>query len=398
MKFYTQFILACLFAIITFNAKAIDLSPQSQVSIITCGPGDELYSIFGHSAIRIYDTTSGMDLVFNYGTFDFRTEGFYIKFVRGKLDYMLDVSSFKDFINVYLAENRDVKEQVLDLTLSEKQSIYVFLEQNYKGKNKYYKYDFFFDNCTSRVRDLLSKVLGDRLVWNQKVNVEDKTFRKILDDYIVTMPWVKFGFYLGLGSVTDRNPNFFEAMFLPDKLFKGLEFANIQGRTMYKPLVFKTNILYTTDAKRADNIPFVTPDLIFGLLLLLVLGMSYWQLKKGTQPYWLDMWLWTNTALAGVLVLFLWLGTDHKATVNNMNFLWANPLGLLALGTLVNKKVSDLKLKIQYMILLLNFNLAICSLFFFQSFHPAFVMIMVMLSVRAAVNIWSIKKASATIE
>jgi hypothetical protein len=236
------------------------------------------------------------------------------------------------------------------------------------------------------------------LVWNQKVNVEDKTFRKILDDYIVTMPWVKFGFYLGLGSVTDRNPNFFEAMFLPDKLFKGLEFANIQGRTMYKPLVFKTNILYTTDAKRADNIPFVTPDLIFGLLLLLVLGMSYWQLKKGTQPYWLDMWLWTNTALAGVLVLFLWLGTDHKATVNNMNFLWANPLGLLALGTLVNKKVSDLKLKIQYMILLLNFNLAICSLFFFQSFHPAFVMIMVMLSVRAAVNIWSIKKASATIE
>ena len=394
MKFYNKCILVCFLAMITLHAKAIDLSPQSQVSIITCGPGDELYSIFGHSAVRIYDTTSGMDLVFNYGTFDFRTEGFYIKFVRGKLDYMLDVSSFKDFINVYLAEDRDVKEQVLDLTLSEKQSVFQFLENNYKGKNKYYKYDFFFDNCTSRVRDLLSTVLGDRLVWNQKVNVDDKTFRKTLDDYIVTMPWVKFGFYLGLGSVTDRNPTFYEAMFLPDKLFKGLELANIQGRTMYKPLVIKTNVLYTADAKRAENIPFVTPDLIFGLLLVLVLVMSYWQLKNGTQPYWLDMWLWTNAALAGILVLFLWFGTDHKATVNNMNFLWANPLGLLALGTLVNKKVSAFKLKIQYMILILNFNLAIGSLFFFQSFHPAFVMIMLMLSVRAAVNIWSIKKAS----
>ena len=396
MKFYKILIFTCLFAFTTIHANAIEVSPQSQVSIITCGPGDELYSIFGHTAVRIYDTTSGMDLVFNYGTFDFRTEGFYIKFVRGKLDYMLDVSSFKDFIEVYLQEDRSVTEQVLDLSLSEKQALYNFLENNYKGNNRYYKYDFFFDNCTTRVRDLLTTVLGDKLVWNQKVTLEDKTFRKTLDDYITSMPWVKFGFYLGLGSVTDKNPNFYEAMFLPDKFQKGLEYGNIQGRTIYKPLVNKTINIYKAQVVRTASTSFVTPDWIFGALLLLVIVLSYLQFKNGLQPYWLDLWLWTNASLAGILVLFLWLGTDHKATANNMNFIWANPLCLLALGTIVNKKMGNFKIKIQYIILLLNFNLAIFSVIFFQSFHPAFVMIMLMLSIRAATNIWSMKKFALT--
>ena len=392
MKLLYRLILVCLTTFTSIHANALKLNPEAQVSILTCGQGDELYSIFGHTAIRIFDTTSGMDLVFNYGTFDFETEGFYVKFVRGKLDYMLAVSSFQDFMNEYMQDDRHVIEQVLDLTYSEKQAVYNFLENNYKGANKYYKYDFFFDNCTTRVRDLLSKILGDKLIWNQKINTK-KTFRKNLDDYIVSMPWVKFGFYLGLGSVTDRVPTFYEAMFLPDKLQKGLEYANIQGRTVYKPLVMKTLTMYESQTKRPGPAPILTPEIIFGALLLLVIALSYWQFKKGIQPYWLDMWLWTSAALAGLLVLFLWVGTDHKATVANYNFLWACPVYLLALGTLVSVKVSAFKIKIQYFIVIVNFNLVLISPFFFQSFHPAFICIMLMLTVRAASNIWSIKKA-----
>lgn len=394
MKFCKQSILAFLFSIIVFNSNAVQLSPQSQVSILTCGSGGELYSIFGHTAVRIYDSTTHMDLVFNYGTFDFRTEGFYVKFVRGKLDYMLSVSSFQDFINTYLEEDRSVAEQVLNLSYSEKQAIMDYLEHNYKGNNKYYKYDFFLDNCTSRVRDLLNKVLGHKLIWNKKANNDHFTFRKLLDPYIVTMPWVKFGFYLGLGSVTDKVPNYLETMFLPTRLHKGLELANIQSKTSINPLVSKTISIYESTGKNADSAPLITPEIVFGLLLILTIVLSYIQFSKGTQPYWFDLWLWTNTALAGFLVLFLWLFTDHKATANNFNFLWANPLWLLAIGTLVNKYVSKFKLNVQYLMIIVNFNLVIFSFMFIQSFHPAFVLIMLMLSIRAASNIWSIKRLS----
>jgi hypothetical protein len=391
MKLFKLLIIVLLY-ISSIKVEAVDLSTKTQVSILTCGKGDELYSIFGHTAVRIYDSTSGMDLVFNYGTFDFETEGFYVKFVRGKLDYMLSVSSFKDFLDTYIQEDRSVSEQILDLTFNEKQAVFDYLENNYKGKNKYYKYDFFFDNCTTRIRDLLSTVLKDKLVWDQKVNLDNKTFREVLDDYIVTMPWVKFGFYLGLGSVTDRNPNFYEAMFLPDKLENGLALANVQGRTKFNPLVSKTLNINSVQNARVEQVSYTTPDIIFSLLLIVVLILSYLQIKKGYQPYWLDLYLWTNTSLAGILVLFLWFFTDHKATANNFNFLWANPIAFLAIGTILNKTVSSFKLKLQYILLIINLNLFLFSPFFFQNFHNSFLLIMLSLSIRAGVNIWSIKK------
>ena len=300
--------------------------------------------------------------------------------------------SFQDFIDVYIEEDRTVSEQVLNLTFSEKQAIVDFLEENYKGQNKYYKYDFFFDNCTSRVRDLLSKVLSDKLVWNQKANENNLTFRKSLDPYIITMPWVKFGFYLGLGNVTDRIPNYFEAMFLPSRLEKGLALANIQGRTVNKPLVSKTISIYNSLNKEASVEPFVTPELVFGLILILALILSYFQFKNQIQPYWFDLWLWTNTGLAGILVLFLWFGTDHKATANNMNFIWSNPLWLFALGTIVSSKINKYKIVIQYLMFIICFNLVLFSPFFPQSFHHSFILIMLILAIRSAMNIWSIKK------
>lgn len=390
MNFIKKLLLSISFLGLVTVSKAVELSTQAQVSILTCGPGGELYSIFGHTAVRVQDPNTGMDLVFNYGTFDFNTEGFYVKFVRGKLDYMLSASSFNDFIETYKQEDRSVSEQVLLLTFSEKQAVMNFLEQNYKGNNKYYKYDFFYDNCTTRVRDLLSKVLGKSVVWNEKLNVE-KSFRTSLDEYIVSMPWVKFGFYLGLGSVTDRKPTYFEAMFLPDRLQLGLEMASIQGKTSYKPLVGKVNLIYKSTNTTIISKPIITPELIFGFLLLLTIGLSFIQNKNGTQSYWFDNWLYGNTAIAGILVLFLWFGTDHKATANNMNFLWANPLWLLSIGTIITPKLSKFKINMQYLIIIITFNLAIFSPMFFQSFHPAFILIMLMLSIRAASNIWSLK-------
>ncbi len=131
-----------------------------RISILTCSPGEELYSTFGHSAIRITDSVSHHDIVYNYGTFNFDEPGFYTKFIRGKLSFYLSTDDFESFMNEYLEEKRDITEQVLNLTCAEKYNIVMLLQANMMAANRTYKYDFTFDNCTTRLRDLIEKCCG----------------------------------------------------------------------------------------------------------------------------------------------------------------------------------------------------------------------------------------------
>jgi hypothetical protein len=149
-------IFSILFLVTTYQAIAQkqQLSDQAVISLITADPGEELYSLFGHSAIRVKDTVNNQDLVFNYGTFNFNTPNFYMKFTRGKLLYMLSIQQFDRFKRSYEYEKRDLKEQILNLTQDQKQAIFQFLLWNYQPENRYYKYDFFFDNCATRIRDV----------------------------------------------------------------------------------------------------------------------------------------------------------------------------------------------------------------------------------------------------
>ncbi len=136
------------------------LSDQARVSVITCGPGDQIYSVFGHTALRIVDPMHRIDRVYNYGTFDFNTPNFYLKFARGDLAYFLSVTSFDQFVYAYQLENRSLSEQVLRLNGAQVQALYNRVEANLRPDQMYYRYQFFADNCTTRIYDLLAQSLG----------------------------------------------------------------------------------------------------------------------------------------------------------------------------------------------------------------------------------------------
>ena len=136
---------------------------QLKISILTCGSGEDLYSVYGHSAIRVVDSLRGTDVVYNYGTFNFGDPDFYMKFTRGKLDYYVNDEQYEGFVSMYQQDGRSVYEQVLELNSTDANAINDFLINNLKEENKYYKYDFLFDNCSTRLRDIFTKTFGKKL-------------------------------------------------------------------------------------------------------------------------------------------------------------------------------------------------------------------------------------------
>lgn len=299
-----------------------------QISLITCGPGEDLYSTFGHSAVRVQDYTTGGDYVFNYGTFDFSTPHFYLKFVRGRLMYFLSVQNFKDFIGVYVAENRKVTEQVLQLSPTEKEAVFQFLQHNYQPTNRYYKYDFLFDNCSTRIRDIFTKLFGkDNLEVTDIIPEEDLTFRQIIDSYLRKSPWERLGINLMFGKKADQQMTNMQIMFLPYYLMEGMDHATLNG----KPLVENTATLYTPTPHPESVYPFYKYPLFWfslGAVFIVLLSFSKSAFSRLLLP-WVDRCLFFLTGLLGCFLVFMWLGTDHQITVWNFNILWLLPFNLI---------------------------------------------------------------------
>jgi hypothetical protein len=313
-----------------FAASGQPFSPATRISLLTCGAGDELYSTFGHSAVRVCDTTRQLDLVFNYGTFDFNEPHFYANFVRGKLNYMLSVTKFENFMFAYEAEQRWVLEQTLHLAPEQKQKVAAFLIRNSLPENKYYLYDFLFDNCTTRIRDLLETECGGQFVLpNQPLN-RPPTFRELLYPHLQTMPWSKLGIDLLLGSRTDRVATPREYLFLPAFLSEAMDGALLNGQ----PAVAESRYLLRPGAQPAQGAPFFTPAMLFGLLLVLA-GLATW-IKlplKGFDAAWFLL-----LGLFGLFLLFMWAGTDHYVTKANFNLLWAFPAHAVVAVALLRKR------------------------------------------------------------
>ncbi len=299
-----------------------------RISILTCTPGSELYSTFGHSAIRVTDSVSQMDVVYNYGTFNFDEPDFYLKFVRGKLLYYLSTEDFESFKEDFETDQRGITEQVLNLTCPEKYNILMFLQTNLMAQNRFYKYDFLFDNCTTRLRDLLAKVSGESLKF-KKVVKGKRTFRDLIYEYLDhnDKQWDKLGIDLLLGSPTDAVMNTSQAMFIPDYLMKSLDSATLDG----KPLVRETHSLYYFKPPVVTKDYLTDPIFIFSLLLALAVFLSY--SKKGVARKFMvgfDRLLFFLTGLLGILLLFMWFGTDHAMCRDNFNLLWAWPTNIWA--------------------------------------------------------------------
>lgn len=324
--FLLVFVLSNLFA-------AAQDSSRLRISLLTCTPGDELYSLFGHSALRVIDSNAVTDHVYNYGTFNFDDKGFYMKFVRGKLLYYMSIVSFEEFKWDYQSTNRGMTEQVLNLSGEEKQQLKSFLIENLKEENKYYQYDFFFDNCTTRLRDLIIK-FKQPTPQLPAVRPTTMRFRQAIHEYLDRgkQPWSKLGIDILLGAKTDGVMKPAEQQFLPDNLLMAID-SNQNGQ-----LVVSTQSLYKLEPA-TDNQNWFTPMLFFvGLLLLFVVLQFTIARKLPLLMAGLDGMLFFLTGLLGVILIFMWFATDHSMTKNNYNLLWALPSHIIISFFISNRK------------------------------------------------------------
>ena len=375
------FSLLLLFLTFFTNANTLfsqaKLSEDATISLLTCAPGAELYALFGHSAVRVKDPAKRYDKAFNYGIFDFDTPNFMVKFVRGKLLYKLGVQDMRRFDYSYKQDKRPYVEQVFNLNQEQKNKVFNYLLNNARPENREYKYDFFFDNCASRIRDVLQESLGDEVdIPTALPNTTYPSYRSFLDFYLYgnhvlgehpdQHTWTDFGMDLILGIPADQEANLSGQMYLPEFLAENLSQGKIGG----------TALLENWSAKAKKSTPtlptpwyFPTPFKVFTILFLMMLGLFFSNKNKLSRVLYGILFLLLG--LSGWLFLFMWFGTDHEACHQNMNMLWMNPLHLFLGIQLLRNKVSDLWKKYMGIALTLNLLVLVGWKFLPQEFHFA---------------------------
>lgn len=375
--------LAFVFGTLVKPAQAqrpITLSDDASISLITVYPGNQAYNLFGHSALRVRDPYHGFDLMYNYGTFQFDYL-FVPKFIYGQLDYMLWVSDIRRELQHYRSEGRSVIEQMLTLNQEQKQAVFNFIQHNALEENRTYRYDFLFDNCSTRIRDVFENIIGDSLSFP---NINDNlTFRELLDPYIQSYPFLDAGIDLGLGMPTDQIATSRDEMFLPLHLMEAFDEAQIITDSTQVPLVGEKATLYWTnpEEKQANLAPlYITTWLIFLLALWVSNGKSE---KAAVARKWFDRVLFGVTGFAGLLALFLWVIAIHKVTNYNWNLLWAWPTHLAVLAVL-SKGAGWLRpyMRVNAFVVFIT----ILGWFFWpQDMHEAFIPLLLAIAVR---SIW----------
>ncbi|GAA4815474.1 DUF4105 domain-containing protein [Litoribaculum gwangyangense] len=320
-------------------AQQNQLSNLAEISVLTVGPGESLNDSFGHNAFRIKDVTLGIDVTYGYGEYDFDTHNFYLKFAQGKLNYLISKLDFNRFYQVYsYYYNRSIKEQVLNLSQTEKQTLYNYLLNNYKPENRGYLYDFFYDNCATKIKEVTNIAVNNSITFNNPEGFKDATFRTLIQNNLNKNSWGSLGIDVALGSVIDRKATPEEHMFLPENIFNFFEVATINNGE--KPLVLKSHMLYEQRETFKSGSFLTSPLFIFSLIGLLILYITYNDYKNNKQSKWLDLTLFTITGLIGVVILLLWFATDHKGTHQNYNLLWAFALNIFMIGQFFMEKIK----------------------------------------------------------
>jgi hypothetical protein len=366
---------------VIFISTIYSFGQNYQISLLTCDPGQELYSAFGHSAIRVQNPDNNEDYVFNYGTFNFNTPNFYLKFTQRTLDYMLSVSTFEQFLLDYKYHKRSVREQILNLNPQQAEAVYNFLQVNYSPQNRYYRYDFFYDNCATRIRDLMTEVLGNQIAWKNAQATDGKTFRNLIDEYVYPLPWADFGIDLALGSVIDEEATTWEKQFLPDYMEAAFETAEIIGDGPKRPLVAETKTLlnFPTDKTSAD---LLQPSLIFWLFALIAIVITFIGFKKKRLFIGFDITLFTVLGVVGLVIVSLWFFTFHSQTKWNWNILWAFPFHLaITIGLLQQKAKYWIRHYLLFALIMADAAVVFWILGW-QSFHPAIMPILLIIILR----------------
>lgn len=335
-----------LYLFFLLQSANAQLSENSKISLLTIGPGKDVYSAFGHSAMRVSDPALGIDKVYNYGTFTF-DKNFYINFAKGENIYWLSIVPFQQEYYIWATkENRNVIQQTLNLTLKQKNDLYHFLENNALSQNSKYRYDYFYDNCSNRIDNALKQVFGDSLrSYSNTVAKEQGQFgasiRQLTHQYLRQSKWGELGIETCLGIEMDRKITPEQYKFLPDFLMWNYDKAKIKSGDKFVPLVQEKTFLFKSN-ELLNGKPlsdFFSPTICFSLIFLIAVILSFPRFNQSIFGKTFDFSLFFICGIVGLLLLYLWFFTTHYSEVN-LNLIWANPLGLFSAVSHFSRKVS----------------------------------------------------------
>lgn len=401
-KAFTLILLFLTVFVNIFSSSHIVLTESAKVSLLTCSPSDDaIYALFGHAGLRIEDDSLMLDAVFDYGIFDFSSDNFILRFVKGETDYIVAGRRSDNFISEYNYRGVGVTEQVLNLSLVEKQRILDALIENALPENRVYRYNFFYDNCATRPRDIISQNLDGRIDFTTYSRTQ--TYRDLLEECLLLTSWSRFGIYLVIGSGADKVIDERQKDFLPSYVYKAFNNANIiDSSGNIRPLVSTSEDLLLArdsaldlqesklDLKKGPNEPLYIGILLFAAVLL----VSYLQIKqqKLIQAKIFDSILFLVAGLAGCVIFFLMFFSEHPCVDANWNLVWLNPLPLLFIPFFFVKSLTKYVISYHFV------NFVVLSLFILgfafipQRFEIAFVPYIFALCMRSGINVLTYKQ------
>ena len=308
---------------IVVSAQLAPLSPKATVSVLTCATGNESYSLFGHTAVRIADPEQFLDIVYNYGAFDFSTPNFVAKFAKGDLQYFVVADSFSEFIGRYQYEGRSVYEQKLRLSLPLKQQLFDQLNKTLQSEERFYTYKFIDRNCTTMVVDLLNQTIGTKAIT--KKDATKKTYREVLFPYFKNHFYEQLGTSSIFGTKVDQKAT---TLFLPFDLLESLKITKYKNEPLSEPVVSLLTVAPTTPHSWWNN------AYTYGAFLLLLV---FWKKRS------VGLLFLTVMGILGLFFLFMGWYSLHPELANNYNVLLFNPTLLVLVFFVLQKNIKAIK-------------------------------------------------------
>ena len=376
------FIIGYFLVNVTFMHASEALSKKDSVvcSLITCSPYDnEMYSLYGHTAIRYKDLRSRQDWVFNYGVFNFKKPFFIAHFAMGLTDYELGVVPYNLFIEEYKRQNRTVTEQVLNLTETEKTNLFKALVVNLEPQNREYRYNFFSSNCTTKARDIIENCIEGTVQYAHD-NTSEASYRSIINQYTANHPWAQFCNNLCLGLTADRTITNSERQFIPNNLMDDFNAASVVRNGRPYRLVAQEHVLARHTDTGATAASCITPTVVFFALLLLTLLLTWAEAAKKIHILWFDVCLLSVISIAGIFMIILFV-SSHPTTSTNLQVLILNPIPLFFLHRIIRKRATRFwKFELGVIILFLTGS-------FFQDYADGMILLALCLLARCVNNI-----------
>ena len=348
-RFNVIYLFILLFFSLNTKADSRNENEEFEISILSIGEGQSLADAFGHTGIRIIDKKTNNDVVFNFGIYDYNAPNFYSNFVKGRPVYKLGVQNYISFINNYIKQDRYIIEHEINLDKKATQKIINLLVKNLEDPN--YVYDYLRDNCSTRVADLFIKQTEQ--LQNTEIDIlTENSYRELIHSKINENSWGALGIDLCLGAIIDRKISIRETLFLPEKLMQYLDsLIEKDSKSITKNIIFspQSSLLYN------ENLP--NPLLINSLLSVLLILITFLNFKKSIWKKWIDILIYFSSGTLGLLVIYLWFFSNHFASAQNFNFLWAFPFNLIMVYALLrenppNWAVNFIKLNIILLVLL----------------------------------------------